>query len=129
MISTVPDGYDKPEKVSGPYHGVFTSNSTELTIEIEKKANNKVEYTITVVDTNGDAVVGMEVQICPGGVCLAQNYFTNEDGEITVEITPGDEVHIKLHELAGYTLPTADGGYHAVIAEDETEIEIKVTKN
>jgi hypothetical protein len=129
MISTIPDGYEKPEKVSGPYHGVFASNSTELTIEVEKKASEKVEYTITVIDTNGDAVVGMEVQICPGGVCLAQNYFTNEDGEITVEIAPGNEVHLKLHDLAGYTLPEADGGYHAVIEADETEIVIEIIKN
>lgn len=135
MLSTVPDGYEKPEKVSAPYlgtyHGVFASGSTELTVKVEKEANDKVTYTITVVDQNSDAVVGMEVQICPGGVCLAQNYTTNEFGEITVEIKPGDEVHIKLlTELAGYTLPAVDGsGYHAAIPADETEIEIEITKN
>lgn len=134
MLSKIPDGFEKPDKVSAPYagtyHGVFASGSTELTVELEKKASGKVEYTITVIDNNDEAVEGMEIQLCPGGVCLATNYFTNEDGEITVEIAPGDEVHIKLHELSGYTLPAADAdGYHAVIAADETEIVIVITKN
>ena len=89
-----------------------------------------MEYTVIVVDNTGAPVENMEIQLCPGGVCLAQNYFTNEDGEITVEIIPGKEVHIKLHELAGYTLPATDSdGYHAVIDADETEIEIVITKN
>ena len=134
MLSKIPDGYEKPEKISAPYagsyHGIFASGSNNLTIELEKKASGKVEYTITILDNNGNAVVGMEVQLCPGGVCLAQNYFTNEDGEITVEIAPGEEVHIKLHNLAGYTLPATDAdGYHAVIEADETEIEIEIIKN
>lgn len=131
MVSTVPDGYKKPEKVSGPYHGVFASGSTELTVKVEKEASNTVTYTVTVVDQHGDAVEGMEIQLCPGGVCLAQNYTTDEFGEITVEIKPGEEVHVKLlTELAGYTLPAADGsGYHAAIPADETEIEIEITKN
>ena len=131
MLSSVPDGYEKPAKVSGPYHGVFASESTELTIKVEKEASGKVTYTITVVDQRGDAVEGMEIQLCPGGVCLAQNYTTDEFGEITVEIKPGEEVHIKLlTELTGYTLPAVDGsGYHAAIPADETEIEIEITKN
>ena len=131
MITSVPDGYEKPTATSGYYHGVFANGSTELTIKIEKETSNTVTYTVTVVDQHGDAVEGMEIQLCPGGVCLKQNYTTDESGEITVEIKPGEEVHIKLlTELAGYTLPLADeSGYHAAIPADETEIEIKITKN
>lgn len=133
MITTVPDGYLKPEKVSGVYHGVFASGSTELTITLEKDVviDTKVEYTVKVVDKSGYPVVGMKVQVCPGGVCLSDDLFTDENGEIKVMITPGQEVKIQLIELDGYTLPeTIDGTYHAKIPAGETEITIdNVTKN
>ena len=45
MLSKIPDGFEKPDKVSAPYagtyHGVFASGSTELTVELEKKASTK----------------------------------------------------------------------------------------
>ena len=61
MVTSVPDGYLKPEKVSGVYHGVFASGAKDLTLKIEKEADNKVTYTVKVVDQNGDEVVGMVV--------------------------------------------------------------------
>ena len=130
MVTSVPDGYVKPEKVSGVYHGVFASGSTELTLKIEKEADNKVEYTVKVVDQNGDAVVGMSIQLCPNGVCLAEKFVTNENGEITVKLTPGSAVDVKLEGLEGYTLPTpVKDSYHAVIESGVTEATVTVTKN
>ena len=131
MVTSTPDGYEKPEKISGAYHGVFASGSTELTITLEKAATGKADYTVTVVDQNGDAVVGAEVQLCPGGVCLANNFTTDENGEISVEITPGKVVNVKLVSLpGGYTPPAADeSGYHASIDAGQTEITVTVTKN
>lgn len=130
MVTSVPDGYVKPEKVSGVYHGVFASGSTELTLKVEKEADNKVEYTVKVVDQNGDAVVGMSIQLCPNGVCLAEKFVTNENGEITVKLNAGSEVDVKLEGLEGYTLPTpVKDSYHAVIASGETEATVTVTKN
>ncbi len=129
MITTVPDGYLKPEKVSGVYHGVFASGSTELTITLEKEASNTVAYTVKVIDQNGDAVVGIEVQLCYDGICLAA-IATDENGEMSKDLAPGKTVDVKLYDLTGYTLPEAnDSGYHAVIAEGETEITVTITKN
>ena len=132
MVTTVPNGYIKPEKVSGVYHGVFASGSTELTITLEKEAiiDTKVEYTVKVLDKSGNPVVGMKVQVCPGGTCLPDDFYTDENGEIKAMITPGKEVKIQLLPLSGYDLPsTVDGTYHAVIPVGETAITIdSVTK-
>ena len=130
MVTSVPNGYVKPEKVSGVYHGVFASGSTEFTLTVEKEVDNKVEYTVRVVDQNGDAVVGMSIQLCPNGVCLAEKFVTNENGEITVKLTPGSAVDVKLEGLEGYTLPTpVKDSYHAVIESGVTEATVTVTKN
>ena len=131
MVTSTPDGYLKPEKVPGSiYHAVFAANSTELTLTLEKEASNKVTYTVKVVDQNGDAVEGMGIQLCPGGVCLPDDFVTNASGEITKDLAPNSEVHVKLEGLSGYTLPnTLDGTYHAVIESGETEITVVVTKN
>lgn len=128
MVTSVPDGYEKPEKVSGVYHGVFAKDATEFTLKVEKKANEKVTYTVKVVDQNGNYVDGMEIQLCPDGVCLAEKFITNENGEITAELAPGKTVKIKLMSLDGYVLPTADSdGYHATIESGSTETVITVS--
>ena len=131
MITSTPDGYDKPAKVSGTqYHGIFANGSFEHTIKLEKKETGKVTYTITVLDTNGNPVVGMQVQLCPDGVCLADKFYTDESGEVTAEIAPGKEVDVKLLPLDGYILPeTVKGEYHASIPADETEIVISTVIN
>ena len=130
MVTSVPNGYVKPEKVSGVYHGVFAKDSTEFTLKVEKEVDNKVEYTVRVVDQNGDAVVGMSIQLCPNGVCLAEKFVTNENGEITVKLNPGSAVDVKLEGLEGYTLPTpVKDSYHAVIESGVTEATVTVTKN
>ena len=130
MVTSVPDGYVKPEKVSGVYHGVFASGATEFTLKVQKEADNKVTYTVRVVDQNGDAVVGMPVQLCPGGVCLAEKFVTDENGEISVKLNAGVAVDVKLEGLDGYTLPTpVKDSYHAVIESGATEATVAVTKN
>ena len=129
MVTSVPDGYLKPEKVSGIYHAVFTNGKAELTITLEKEASNTVTYTVKVVDQNGDAVVGIDVQICYDGICAAA-VATNEDGEIKSELAPNTVVDVKLYNLEGYTLPDpVNGDYHAVISEGETEVTVQITKN
>jgi len=130
MITSVPDGYEKPEKTYGIYHGSFPSGMIGLTLILDKEETNTVSYSVKVVDQNGDAVEGMQIQLCPDGVCLADQFITNANGEIIKEMAPGKTVDVKLYELDGYTLPSAnDHGYHAVIAEGETEITVTVTKN
>lgn len=130
MVTSVPDGYEKPEKVSGVYHGVFKTGSTDLSITLSKVASNTVTYTVKVIDQNGDAVEGMQVQLCPDGVCLADQFITGANGEISKELTPGKTIDVKLYALDGYTLPSPlSNGYHAVINAGETEVTITVTKN
>ena len=130
VTSGIPEGYEKPEKVSGVYHGVFKTGSTELTITLKKVETNTVTYTVKVIDQNGDAVEGMQVQLCPDGVCLADQFKTGANGEISKELTPGKTIDVKLYELDGYTLPAPlSNGYHAVINAGETEVTITVTKN
>ena len=130
MVTSVPDGYVKPEKVSGVYHGVFASGSTEFTLKVEKEKDNKVSYTVKVLDQDGNAVVGMSIQLCPGGVCLAEKFVTDANGEITVKLNAGYTVDVKLEGLEGYTLPTpVKDSYHAVIESGETEVTVTVTKN
>ena len=129
MVTSVPNGYEKPEKVSGVYHGVFKTDSTELTISLKKAETNTVTYTVRVIDQNGDAVEGMQIQLCPDGVCLADQFITGANGEISKELTPGKTVDVKLYALDGYTLPSPlSNGYHAVINAGETEVTITVTK-
>ena len=118
------DGYVKPEKTS------FAKNATELTIKVEKEKDNKVAYTVKVIDQNGNAVVGMHAQLCPNGVCLAEDFVTDENGEIKAQLSPDSEVHIQLKDLSGYTLGAKiDENYHGVIESGDTEITLVVTKN
>lgn len=127
MVATVPSGYVKPTATSGVYHGAFAKNSTELTLRVEKERDNKVEYTVKVVDQNGDAVVGISVQLCYNGIC-APAVATNADGEITTKLAADTVVDVKLYAIDGYTLPAANAnGYHAT--SGETEIIIEITKN
>ena len=98
--------------------------------ELGAPSADKIEYTVKVVDQNGDAVVGMSIQLCPNGVCLAEKFVTDANGEITVKLNAGSAVDVKLEALEGYVLPVSvNDPYHAVIAAGETEITITVTKN
>ena len=79
---------------------------------------------------NGNPVGGMQVQLCPDGVCLADKFYTNDAGEVTAEIAPGKVVDVKLLPLDGYILPeTVKGEYHASIPADETQIVISTVIN
>ena len=129
----IPDGYICPDATiqvgKGKFHAQFAKDSTELTITLESEPSGMVDYTVKVIDQDGNPVVGMEVQLCPGGTCLRDNFFTAENGEAHAETTPGKEVHVKLLGLNGYELPEADSnGYHGVIRVNETEITITVVK-
>ena len=130
MILSVPKGYVKPEStIAGGFHGTFAKDSTELTLKVEKEASNKATYTVKVVDQNGDAVVGIDVQLCYNRICAA-SVKTDENGEMTSELNAGTVVDVKLYEKDGYTLPAyVKDSYHAVIEGGETSVTVVVTKN
>ena len=129
MITSLPDKYEKPDKVSGVYHGVFAKGSTELTIKVEEKTVEGNDYVVRVVDQDGNPVIGIEVQLCYNGICAA-GVPTDEYGEISAKIDTDAKIDVKLYPLDGYTLPAANAdGYHAAIEVGDTEIEITITKN
>ena len=122
-VLSAPEGY---EYSSDPVS--FKSNSKELTIKVTKAADERVTYTVTVVDQNGDAVVGAGVQLCYKGICLP-SVNTNDYGTMTNLIKDGYEVSVLLTLPSGYSATPVSGDYHAVIPEGQTEITITVTKN
>ena len=122
-VLSAPEGY---EYSSDPVS--FKSDSKELTIKVTKAADERVTYTVTVVDQNGDAVVGAGVQLCYNGICLP-SVNTDDNGTMTNLIKDGYEVSVLLTLPSGYSATPVSGDYHAVIPEGQTEITITVTKN
>lgn len=76
------------------------------------------KFVITVIDTNGDAVVGARVQLCSGGTCKPP-VTTNESGQATVYAS-GDnsDAYISFNSLPdGYALQNG-GKYNDGLEED-----------
>ncbi len=132
MITTVPEGYTKPEAVGGTmYHGIF-GDKKEITVTLQKKSTEKVTYSVIVVDQNGNAVEGVSIQLCPNGTCLPDSFVTDANGTITRDMESGLPVDVKITEVpSGYTKPEATdaAGYHAKIEAGETQITVTITKN
>lgn len=65
----------------------------------------KTEYVITVVDNNGAAVEGVEVQLCFGSICKTPK-FTNKTGKATVLASDDPvDVYVSIKGLPeGYAL-------------------------
>ena len=122
-ILSSPTGYEYSTKAES-----FKSGSKELKLTVTKVADEKITYTVTVIDQNGEAVVGAEVQLCYNGVCLP-TVETNTSGVMTNSLKSGYEVSVLLTLPEGYTATPVSGDYHAILAVDETEVTITVTKN
>ena len=100
-------------------------------IEIELELDTSIILTATVVDQNGDAVVGASIQLCVGSVCLSAS-TTNEDGEIEGTFKSEGKIKVKIVSLPdGYVMPSAidADGYHFHFDAGETDIEIEIIKN
>ncbi len=133
MLTTLPDGYVKPATVSGAFHAMFGSNR-EVSLEINKPVVETITYTVKVVDQNGDAVSGVELQICH--TSCVQCDLTDANGETKKELSSatveGKQLKVGILDVpAGYTIPAAtiDGAYHAVFADGETTIVVEIEKN
>ncbi len=133
MLTSVPEGYEKPAAVSGVFHAMF-GTAKELTMKIEKTATETVTYTVKVVDQDGNAVAGVELQICHTS-CVSCDP-TDANGETTKTLRASDvegkqlKVGI-LNAPDGYTIPeaTIDDDYHAVIEVGDTSVTVVITKN
>lgn len=114
VTTTAPDPATDPE----------TNEETDP--ETDTVADSKVTYTITVVDQDGNAVAGVEVQMCDvNGICLLP-VVTNENGIATFE---QDEAVYYV------TIPSCPEGYTADSTvkhnfdEGSTEMTVTITKN
>ena len=99
-------------------------------LEVELEEDTSFILTATVVDENGDAVVGASVQLCVGSICLSASE-TNEDGEIYGSFSTEGKIKVKIVSLPdGYVMPSAidSDGYHFYFDAGETDIEIVIAK-
>ena len=122
-ILSAPEGY---EYSSSPVS--FKSDSKELKLTVTKLADEKVTYTVTVIDQNGDPVIGAGVQLCYNNVCLPA-VETDANGVMTNTLKAGYEVSVLLTLPDGYSKTPVSGDYHAIIPEGETTATVTVTKN
>ncbi len=98
----------------------------EITVELEE--DTSFTLSATVVDQNGDAIVGASIQLCVGSVCLTAA-TTNDDGELTGTFSTPGKIKVKVVNLPdGYIMPPVldDDGYHFYFDEDMTDIEIEI---
>lgn len=113
-LVSVPEGYAK-----GSVTNVDITNATSCTFNVTKI--EKQTYTARVVDQNGDAVEGVDIQLCFGLDSCQRPKKTDANGEYTVECLPGEDAHFKINSVpAGYTyeggeVDLADGVYEATI--------------
>lgn len=126
MVTSSPDGYQHDTNIVS-----FPSGSKELTLTVTKIADSKVNYTIKVVDDEGNPVPDVLLQICYGTICLDSTFVTDSNGEITVSITSGYKVYVKIRGIpSGYTEGELnEDNYHLTIPENVTNGTLVLTKN
>ncbi len=116
-VLTVPDGYIRPtDEVQ------FDDNKTELTISVA--LDTRVAHTITLVDGEGNAISGVLVQICEGGVCQTP-VTTDKDGKAVIRFNPsGEELKARVLSVpTGYAYPDGvDSEGYIHVAAGTTEI-------
>ena len=116
-VISVPDGYVLPTA-----EVEFADNKTELTISVA--LDTRIAHTITLTDNAGNALSGVLVQICEGGVCQTP-VATDANGKAVIRFVPsGAELKARVLSLpTGYAYPDgvdAEGYIH--VAAGTTEI-------
>ena len=111
-IISVPEGY-----LVSTTEMQFEDDKTTLVISLA--ADTRVAHTITLVDNNGNAISGVLVQICEGGVCQTP-VTTDANGKAVIRFNPsGEELKARVLNLpTGYERPgdVDDEGYIHVSA-------------
>ena len=81
----------------------FAANSTDLTVQLTAaQSSTRTTYTVKLVDTNNQPIVGTDVQLCVGIICrLPQT--TDANGVATFELDP-DDYTVKIPNLTGYVI-------------------------
>ncbi len=88
--------------------------------------DNKIKYTVTVTDTDGNPIEGVQVQICIGDKCMFPKN-TNTSGVVEFDIEETSEpLSLKINKAPeGYALP--EGAVE--VDAKQTEITVKLNKN
>ncbi len=124
------DSGNTPAETTGPSDttAAETTAAPEITTpspETTAPAPAKITYKVTVVDQNGDAVKGVEVQMCDDAGCKLPAP-TAEDGTVTFTYAESN-YHITLVTIPeGYT---ADTAAQYDFPEGSTELTVTITKN
>ncbi len=124
QLISVPDGYELDDD-----RHEFEEGKTDITITLSDIVPPTV-YTVTVKDTDGAFVSGVEVYVC-GTVCATPER-TDENGCVSIEYNSvdGEIMRIKLKDIpAGYKTPEAidDEGYMFLFG-DATEYTVILEK-
>ena len=116
MVMSVPEGYEQPDKTAMS----FEKGSKEMTVTVNAVVNNKVTYTVTVVDKDGNPVSGVTVQLCTDALCYDTR--TNAEGIGTKDLDPNTEYKVKISAVPeGYVAPE---GYFETLPAGTTEIRL-----
>ena len=116
-VISVPDGYVLPTAAVE-----FDEGKTELTISVA--LDTRIAHTITLTDSNGNALSGVLVQICEGGVCQTP-VATDKDGKAVIRFIPsGEELKARVLSVpTGYAYPDGvDSEGYIHVAAGTTEI-------
>ena len=70
-------------------------SESEKESESEEVSDGKIEYTVRVVDANGNTVAGKMVQVCNASTCFAP-VATDANGLATFRLEESDEYKAKL---------------------------------
>lgn len=91
-------------------YGDLTKNQKNLNGDTEKTLVLPTIAVLTVVDTEGNPIEGVTVQICHN-VCLNPQ-ATNTEGKVTVAISSTEKVKVGFVSVpAGYAIPEQIGDY------------------
>ncbi len=128
LCLTACDGGSEPAETTGYPETTAADTTPEITTpapETTAPAPEKITYKVTVVDQNGDAVKGVEVQMCDDAGCKLPAP-TAEDGTVTFTYAESN-YHITLVTIPeGYTGDTA-AQYD--FPADSNELTVTITKN
>ena len=116
-LTSIPDGYTASATT------VSFEGKTELTVTLqaEQEQDTNVTYTVTIVDQNGNPVVGATIQLCDDENCKLP-VVTDESGIAVCSYEQAD-YHVTITELPA--------GYSSDVTEFELngESEITITVN
>ena len=99
-IISVPEGY-----IVSTTEMQFEDGKNTLTVSLA--LDTRVAHTITLVDNNGNALSGVLVQICEGGVCQTP-VATDANGKAVIRFNPsGEELKARVLSVpTGYEYPS-----------------------